>query len=378
MTNQDIRRRLAITVLVLACLPLLASYFLVSEILDSAISLNSSENISRIFKDYQHDLKRLKTLDPNRSEVYKAKFYELEEMLTIHKDPQMLVGMIKSSFLTYYIILFVGIVILASFVAIILSRKVAAAYKNLFISDMSKSKRLQELQYFDEWQHIARKLAHEVKNPLTPIEMSIGNLARNYTHVKPEQYREQLHETYLVVSEEVKKLKEMINHFTRFSKLPEPELMPTDMAEYLNQYLNEHQNMRPRLRVELQLMPNFPVWVALDQRLLSQCLTNLLNNAEEANPEDHQIPISLILEKPEKSYISLIVKNRGRQISEEQRAKLFNMYYTTKTKRENMGLGLPIVKKMLLDHKGSIENLPDSNGALFKITLPLLNESTDK
>ncbi|PCK07394.1 MAG: hypothetical protein COA42_14560 [Alteromonadaceae bacterium] len=380
MNNQSIRWRLAGAILILSFIPLVASYFLVSEVLDSVISLHTDSNAGEIFKEYQADLKKLKILDDKNSHLYKQKFYQLEEKLLIHEEPAVLKGILRGAFLTYYLVLIVFIMLFSCLVAVVLSRSVARSYKKLSMDDLQKSKKLQTLQYFDEWQEIARKLAHEIKNPLTPIEMSMGNLLRNHGVVSEQDYQGQLQDTYQVVNEEVKKLRDMVNHFTQFSKLPEPEFESLNIIEYLERYIHENSSFRPKLLITLycsEAMTN--ICVRLDVRLFSQCLANVLGNAEEANPRLTEIIVNISVNTSVNTLVPgnvvLTIHNEGKAIDAGERDKLFNMYYTTKPAGENMGLGLPIVKKILLDHGGDIENVPSEDGATFSITLPVAGEN---
>jgi nitrogen fixation/metabolism regulation signal transduction histidine kinase len=262
-------------------------------------------------------------------------------------------------------------------VAVWLSRQVARSYRLLVIEDVEKAKKLEALSHFDQWQVIAGKLAHEINNPLTPIEMMVSNLPRIYQNADPVDFQQSLEDTQTVVSEEVQKLKAMVSHFSQFAKLPEPLLIPQDMVAHLHNFVRQQQSSWPT--VKLTFACDLPSLTAnFDHLLFNQCLVNLINNAVQANPQLNPLPISLNLELDIDGYAVITVYNHGKAISPEQRQSLFNLYYSTNNSSENMGLGLSIVRKIMLEHDGEVGCMALNYGAGFSLCLPPINlqEST--
>ena len=371
MNNKRINAYLIGAVLTLAVIPLLASYWIVDEVLHSAISLVIKPESQQLLQHYRDDLKQLKKLDPDKNQEYKGRFLQVSDELLIYQEPQILQKVLTDTYLTYYLILFVGVLILSLLTALWLNQKVARSYKKLLFDDIQKAKKIQELSNFDEWQIIASKLAHEINNPLTPIEMMVSNLSRVYMNTSADTFRENLNDTQIMVSEEVKKLKEMVSHFSQFAKLPEPVLKTVRMAEYCTSFIRQHENAWRQIKLTLSIDNKIKnTFVALDSLLFNQCLINIINNAVQANQTMTQLKVTLTIKLENDTELSLIVFNDGLPIDTDKSKAIFRMYYSESGK-ENMGLGLAIVKKIVLDHGGDISCLPLTSGAAFKINLPL-------
>lgn len=369
MQAKSINRYLIIAIMTLSALPLIASYLLLEEVLESTISLAIKPQTQTLLQHYQEDLKTLRTLDPDNQAQYKERFMQANDELVVLDQPQMLQQVLRDTYLTYYLVLFLVVLGISLLVAVLLSRKVAKSYKQLLASDIEKANRLQELGQFDQWQVIAGKLAHEINNPLTPIEMMVSNLPRTYANADVETFEQSLEDTKSVVTEEVHKLKEMVSHFSRFAKLPEPSLKQHNLREYCHDFIRQHAQAWPSVHFEQIAIPaqSNPV-VNIDHLLFNQCLLNIINNAVQANP-DKVLNISFEIRSINGS-INLTISNDGTAIPAEHRQNLFNMYFSTKQNKENMGLGLAIVKKIMLDHAGNIECLASQQGAAFRLTLP--------
>tara|TARA_R110001583_G_scaffold78901_1_gene213611 strand:+ start:4155 stop:5285 length:1131 start_codon:yes stop_codon:yes gene_type:complete len=371
MKNKRINAYLIGAVLTLAVIPLLASYWILDGVLHSALGLVVKPESQQLLQHYRDDLKRLKKLEPHKEHEYKRRFLQVSDELIIYQKPQLLQQVLRDTYLTYYLTLFVVVLICSLIAAVWLSRKVARSYKKLLASDIDKAKKIQELSHFDEWQVIASKLAHEINNPLTPIEMMVSNLSRVYLNASADMFKENLNDTQIMVSEEVKKLKEMVSHFSQFARLPEPALKTVNIAEYCTSFIRQHQHAWPQVKLTLVINSNVKnALIFLDDLLFNQCLINIINNAIQANQEQTQLNISLTIKLESETDISIVVFNDGIPIEAEKLKVIFKMYYSDSAK-ENMGLGLAIVKKTILDHGGYITCLPLVSGAGFKINLPL-------
>ncbi|WP_042143858.1 MULTISPECIES: PAS domain-containing sensor histidine kinase [unclassified Pseudoalteromonas] len=374
-------------ILTLALLPFLASYLLLNEILDSATSLVVKPSTIQMLKNYQQDLKTLRKLNPKETDNYKEKFNTVSEQLLIFQQPDLVKKVISDTYLTYYLILFVTVLIFSTIAAIFLSRKVAKSYRLMVSSNITKEKKIQALSYFDEWQIIAGKLAHEINNPLTPIQMMVSNLSRLHQKLDRNSFAENLNNTENVVSEEVNKLKNMVSHFNKFSKLPEPDFQCLDILSHLDQFIQQYspawQSVNFNMKVADNIEQSRGVLIDADVILFNQCLLNLVNNAIQANPNCQPLDVtfSVAIKKMvnQHHWLKLTVFNRGKLINEKERDSIFKLYYSSKKSTdssENMGLGLAIVRKIILDHKGDIQCLACSDGAAFELLLPLLSSKT--
>ena len=225
---------------------------------------------------------------------------------------------------------------------------------------------------------LAAGVAHEINNPLTPIEMMVSNLSRVYLNADPKSFKENLNETTSVVSEEVYKLKEMVSHFSQFAKLPEPVLKEANIAEYCERFITQHQNGWPVVKFRVLTENDVKnINVKIDHLLINQCLINIINNAVQANPTKDTLQISMSLKCENSAEISMVLFNDGVKIDNKTQKHIFKMHYSSKKSAENMGLGLAIVKKILLDHNGDIICLPLDKGAAFKINLPISERLND-
>ncbi|MFT4929462.1 MAG: signal transduction histidine kinase [Phenylobacterium sp.] len=373
MKTNKINAYLIGAILTLSVIPLVASYWLLDEVLSSAIALTVKPDTQALLKAYRDDLKQLKTLDPDNEQGYKTRFLQAGQELLIYQQPGQVQQVLRDTYLTYYLLIFVVILLFSLLAAVWLSRKVARAYQALAASDIDKAQKIQALSYFDEWQIIAGKLAHEINNPLTPIEMMVSNLPRTYANVSPEVFEQSLNDTHAVVSEEVHKLKEMVSHFSQFAKLPEPVLSHHNIKTYCSTFIRQHQQAWPTAKLTLQVQDNAAdAQVAIDHLLLNQCFINLINNALQANEGEAQLAISLTVSLDEHTKnLCLTLFNQGISIDPAVQQTIFKLYYSSKKSTDNMGLGLAIVKKIMLDFGGDICCLPLTEGAAFKMTLPI-------
>ena len=378
MKTNKINAYLIGAILTLSVIPLVASYWLLDEVLSSTIALAVKPDTQNLLKAYRDDLKQLKTLDPANEQSYKTRFLQAGQELLIYDQPEQLQQVLRDTYLTYYLLIFVVVLLFSLLAAVFLSRKVARAYQALTASDIEKAQKIQALSYFDEWQIIAGKLAHEINNPLTPIEMMVSNLPRTYANVSAEVFEQSLNDTHAVVSEEVHKLKEMVSHFSQFAKLPEPVLINYNVAAYCSTFIRQHQQAWPTAKLSLLVEDNAAdIEVAIDHLLFNQCLINLINNALQANQDKTPLAISLTVSlEPNnslehKNNLCLTIFNQGISIDPAVQQDIFKLYYSSKKSTDNMGLGLAIVKKIMLDFGGDIRCLPLTEGAAFKMTLPV-------
>lgn len=375
MKNAKINFYLMATILTLSVSSLLVAYLLLDEILDSSISLGVNAKTSRILTEYQEDLKSLRRLDPINAQAYKEKFFRVQEAMIVFEQPKHLVSLIKGSYMTYFLVVFITILALSVAAALMLSRKVSRSYSALLKSNLEKSNRLQALEYFDQWQHTAASLAHEIKNPLTPIEMMVSNLGHAYQEYDPVDFEQKLQLTQNIVLQEVTRLKNMVSHFHNFSKLPTPDRIITNFVEFVQQTVSGYQTAWPwvEVNIEVNIEPSkklIALNVMLDPLLFKQCLLNLFQNAIEANQALESVQINLTFSL-EQHRLVFGFANNGATLSKEQRRRLFQVGFSTKNQQSNSGLGLSIVKKIILDHQGDIQSSDFEFGVAFKIYLPI-------
>jgi two-component system, NtrC family, nitrogen regulation sensor histidine kinase NtrY len=229
------------------------------------------------------------------------------------------------------------------------------------------------------WGDVARRIAHEVKNPLTPIQLSAERLRRKFGPMVGE-HRESLEQYANVIVRQTNDLRRIVDEFSKFARMPAPERRPLDLCKLIADAVLLQETARPDIRFALDL-PEPAVLAHLDGTMINQALTNLLKNAAEAIEEriaDPDAPddpgeIRVRLDPaPETLTIDIIDNGRGLP---DQAARLFEPYVTHRAK--GTGLGLSIVKKIVEEHDGTLDLLPapafdgaGHAGAWARIVLP--------
>jgi nitrogen fixation/metabolism regulation signal transduction histidine kinase len=221
------------------------------------------------------------------------------------------------------------------------------------------------------WSEVARRLAHEIKNPLTPIQLAAERLRRKFLERLPEADKEVMDRATHTIVAQVKALEQMVNAFGDYARPPRLELKPMRLSTVIREVVDLYGGDNARLAIALKLPEDEPP-VRADAGRVRQLLHNLLRNAEEAQPEGRaQVEVSLHgAHEGSRNYLELEVRDHGPGIPETLRERLFEPYTTTKTK--GTGLGLAIVKKIVEEHGGSIraDNLSEG-GARFRVRFVL-------
>ncbi len=222
------------------------------------------------------------------------------------------------------------------------------------------------------WRELARRLAHELKNPLFPLQITIENLQRA-RQASPEQFDEVFRESTSTLLAELDNLKSIVGRFSDFARMPAPHLEPVD----LNQIVQEVAKLfdaqmeaadRPRIVKILQLDDTLPP-VPADPEQIRRALRNLVLNALDAMPKGGTLTLrTQRLDGPVERKIAVEVSDTGEGLTPEECARLFTPYYTTK--QHGTGLGLAIVQSVVSDHKGTITVRSEpGHGATFRIEL---------
>jgi two-component system nitrogen regulation sensor histidine kinase NtrY len=230
---------------------------------------------------------------------------------------------------------------------------------------------LMSAQRMAAWGDVARRIAHEIKNPLTPIQLSAERLKRRYLR----QIREDP-ETFSICTDtiirQVGDIGRMVDEFSSFARMPRPTVKPEDAKELCQQALFLQRNGNPGIRY-VSVLPDHPIPLICDRRQVAQVLTNILKNSAEAiegrKPSAGQtlpqgeIMLSL---RDDGTNVRILVEDNGKGLPTEDRERLTEPYMTTRSK--GTGLGLAIVKKIMEDHGGSL-TLDDREGGGARISL---------
>ncbi|MBI5488904.1 MAG: HAMP domain-containing protein [Deltaproteobacteria bacterium] len=244
---------------------------------------------------------------------------------------------------------------------------------NEMVSDLRESRdRIAYLSRVSAWQGIARRLAHEIKNPLTPIQLAIQEVSEKYDG-SDERYASLVATAREVIEEEVATLRRLTAEFSAFARLPQVEPSPTDLGEFLDECQAAFGAEAAERGVKLVWRkPTEPLRVLIDRQMMRRVMDNLVRNAVEALAGVEQSDKTVEIEggpARETDRASIVVRDNGPGIPADVREHIFEPYFTTKP--TGTGLGLAIVKKIVLEHSGEIVVESGEKGAEFRLALPL-------
>jgi signal transduction histidine kinase len=229
---------------------------------------------------------------------------------------------------------------------------------NQMIRDLSSAREeLVRAERVAAWREIAQRIAHEIKNPLTPIQMAVETLQRVQKKADAKMFDELFAESSKTILDEVARLKHIVAEFSQFARMPPPRLQPLDLKEVVEATLPLYTGVVQR---ELQPAP-----AQADRDQIVQVLLNLLENARDAAGSDGKVTVRT---RRSDGRVELEVADSGPGLTDEARTRLFTPYFTTKTK--GTGLGLAICHRIVSDHGGEIR-VANEGGAVFTVSLPV-------
>jgi nitrogen fixation/metabolism regulation signal transduction histidine kinase len=239
---------------------------------------------------------------------------------------------------------------------------------NTMTADLRSSRvRLLQIERVAAWREMARRLAHELKNPIFPIQLSIETLRR--AHDQGKDVGPLFREASDTILDELRALKKIIDEFSEFARMPQPQLQATDVSAVLRQVLSLYDARAEGVRVERELAQGLPP-VAADPDLLARAVSNLVANGLEAMPDGGTLSVRA---RPTPGAVVVEVQDTGPGLTEEQKTRLFTPYFTTK--KSGTGLGLAIVQGIVADHGGRVEVTSEpGGGTCFTLYLPLVRE----
>lgn len=233
---------------------------------------------------------------------------------------------------------------------------------NKMAEDLKENRRKRlEAEQIAAWREIARRLAHEIKNPLTPIQLTVQQLRDKYPGDDP-MYQKLVTDCTEIVTEEVENLRALVQEFADFARMPALTLAPKD----LNNLVRDVLRLYPEVKIHQNLAPELPI-LELDAEQIRRVLINLIENGIDAAGEKAEISIETIQNDEE---VCLNVSDNGPGVPIEERQRIFQPYISSKD--SGMGLGLAVVRGIVEDHRGHI-SITDAplGGAQFQIRLPI-------
>lgn len=258
----------------------------------------------------------------------------------------------------------------------------ARSFNHMTDQLVSQRERLVQTERVAAWRELARRLAHELKNPLFPLQLTVENLVRA-RELPAAEFDEVFRESTGTLGMEIANLKTIIGRFSDFSKMPKPQLERIDARDAVERVRALYETAgawagedapagekSPMIQFKIELAPD-PLPIDADPEFLHRALSNLVLNAMDAMPDGGTLTLSA---KAKRDHVEIRIVDTGIGMTPEECERLFTPYYTTK--EHGTGLGLAIVQSVVADHAGTIAvESPQGGGTAFVITLPKMDEA---
>ena len=228
----------------------------------------------------------------------------------------------------------------------------------------------------EAWENVARKIAHEIKNPLTPIQLIIDSLKNKYTELLDEGNKKSFNEKIRTINKQVKLIEQLVNEFSDFARMPKPIFKKIDLNNSINDTLKLMKCSNDNIKIDFKSTSKF--FIKADNEQINRVFINLIKNSIESLNEKHQkgtdFDKKIIIEINEiNDYIEILIIDNGTGFKNKKLSDVTKPYFTTK--KNGSGLGLSIVVKIINDHNGTIDFLDYNKGAKIKLSFPKLNDS---
>jgi len=235
---------------------------------------------------------------------------------------------------------------------------------NKMIDDLEDSaERLAKTEREQAWQEMAKQVAHEIKNPLTPMRLTVQSFQKNSGIKKDEDQKDKLNDFCDTLIEQIDTMSNVATSFSDFATLPKTQLEKTDIVEATKKVVEIFEQNNISLETSTE-----NIFIKLDKEQWIRVMTNLIKNSIQAIPHDREPIINIKITESVKT-VKVIVSDNGLGVSKNNRDKIFEPKFTTKS--DGMGLGLGIVRSIINSHRGKISYKSKSKkGTDFKISLP--------
>ena len=245
---------------------------------------------------------------------------------------------------------------------------------NLMIDKLkNQQKKLLTSERHEAWENVARKLAHEIKNPLTPIQLTIDNLKSKYLENIDESKKNKYQENLKTIQKQIKQIENLVNEFSDFARMPKPLIKKNNLYEVISENINLLNKIDPNIKIKLINHLSKNSYVNFDYEQFNRLFFNLIKNSiesiHEKSQKGYKIDKNIDIEiRGRRDYIIINLLDSGIGFKSKKTKDLIKPYFTTKEK--GTGLGLSIVDKIISDHNGSINFINQENGAKIQIIIP--------
>ena len=223
----------------------------------------------------------------------------------------------------------------------------------------------------EAWSNLARKLAHEIKNPLTPIQLTIDRMKTKYSSQVNENEKENFNENLKIINNQIKQIGNLVNEFSDFARMPKPILKENNLIQIIEENIKLLNELDKSINISIKKNKK-EIFLNSDREQLTRVFFNLIKNSIESiqqrSENDSNIEQKITIEVNEENNhinINILDNGIGFGIFTANIKDILNPYFTTK--KNGTGLGLSIVSKIINDHNGKIEFIPLDDGAKIKI-----------
>tara|TARA_Y100000591_G_scaffold332603_1_gene370626 strand:+ start:4776 stop:6551 length:1776 start_codon:yes stop_codon:yes gene_type:complete len=245
---------------------------------------------------------------------------------------------------------------------------------NLMIEKLKlQQDRLLLSERHEAWENVARKLAHEIKNPLTPIQLIIDRLNSKFSNLLNIEDQKNFNENLNVINKQIKQIENLINEFSDFARMPKPIFKQHNIVKLINENISLMKELDNTINIQIKSQNN-NIFIRCDSDQFSRMFINLFKNSiESLNEKFEKNPnfskkIDIEITKKD-DYIEITLNDNGLGFEKKDLNDLLKPYFTTK--KNGTGLGLPIINKIINDHNGYLKLLSKDSGAEIKIQLPI-------
>ena len=248
---------------------------------------------------------------------------------------------------------------------------------NLMIERLkNQQEKLLTNERHEAWENVARKLAHEIKNPLTPIQLTIDNLKTKYLPNIESDKKEKYLNNLKTILKQIHQIENLVNEFSDFARMPKPLFKNNNLNLLIQENINLANKFDPTIKIRLVNHLSKDVIVKFDNEQFNRLFFNLIKNSVESIQEkvekDSKTNKNIDIEiRQRRDYININIIDTGTGFKNKKTKDIIKPYFTTKEK--GTGLGLSIVDKIISDHEGSIKFLNHKNGAKIQIIIPIKN-----
>ena len=245
---------------------------------------------------------------------------------------------------------------------------------NLMIDRLkNQQEKLLTSERHEAWENVARKLAHEIKNPLTPIQLTVDNIKSKYLNSISSDNKEKFESNLKTIQKQITQIENLVNEFSDFARMPKPLLKKNNLNNVIKENISLISKLDKNIKIKLINHLSKEVLISFDLEQMNRLFFNLIKNSlesiQEKSKKDSKIDKNIDIEiRQRRDYININIIDTGVGFKNKTTKELIKPYFTTKEK--GTGLGLSIVDKIISDHNGSIQFLNHKKGAKIQIILP--------